>query len=193
MKELGAFVDATLQMYPTLWSVYDSKWRSPCEIGEPIEHNGALAVPWRPSERFGADDFNGLERAFEAEIHPSVKDFYGMYWSGCLEAEAEEGHVSLILLWNPEDRDRLLENLIGHALTQKRSRAPLSIFFACTEPESNLYLAVNNSSGEVQLERPGYKPLRIVADNLADFLSRLKPAAPYLHPERRGLESLFTR
>ena len=128
MKELGAFVEATLQMYPTLWSVYDSNWRSPCEVGDPVEHNGALAVPWRPSERFGADDFNGLERAFEAEIHPSVKDFYGMYWSGCLEAEAEEGHVSLILLWNPEDRDRLLENLIGHALNSEKVSGSFEYF-----------------------------------------------------------------
>jgi SecY interacting protein Syd len=116
-----------------------------------------------------------------------------MYWSGCLEAEAEEGHVSLILLWNPEDRDRLLENLIGNALIQKRARSPLSIFFACTAPDSNLYLAVNNTSGEVQLEQPGYKPLRTVADSLEDFLIRLKPAAPYLHPERQGLKALFER
>lgn len=191
MKELSAFVDATLEQYPTLWSVYDSSWRSPCEVGDPIEHNGALAVPWRPSQRFGADDFKGLERAFETEIHSSIKDFYGLYWSGCLEAEAAEGHVSLILLWNPEDRDRLLENLIGHSIAQKRFRIPLSIFFACTEPSSNLYLAVNNVSGEVQLERPGYKPLRTVADSLEDFLRGLKPAPPYLHPERQGLKSLF--
>lgn len=191
MKELGTFVNATLAKYPTLWSFYDSNWRSPCQVGEPVEHKGALAVPWRPSQRFGADDFKGLERAFETEIHASIKEFYGMYWSGCLEAEAEDGHVSLILLWNPEDRDRLLENLIGHALTQKRIRAPLSIFFACTEPSSNLFLAVNNSSGEVQLERPGYKPLRTIANSLEEFLRVLEPAPPYLHPERQGLKDLF--
>ncbi len=191
LKELREFVGLTLQSYPTLWSEYDPNWRSPCEIGDPVEHNGSTAVPWRPLERHDVDDFSGLERAFKTEIHESIKSYYGSYWSGCLEAEASEGHVSLILLWNPDDRDRLMENLIGHAMAQQRSRSTLSIFFACTVPESELFLAVNNSTGEVQLERPGYKPIRTVAPSLGAFLSELSPAPPYMHPERKNLEGLF--
>ena len=191
MVELDDFVRETNEAFPTMWSVYDPQWRSPCELGEPIEHNDTLVVPWSPIARHGADDFTGLERAFETEIHPTVKDYFGAYWSGCLEAKAPQGHVSLILLWNIDDRDRLLENLIGHAIAQRRSRSPLSIFFACTEPGSELFLAINNSSGEIQLERPGYKPLRTVSSSLAEFLNDLSPAPPFMHPERRGLQSLY--
>lgn len=191
MVELDRFVQRTIDDYPTMWSFYDPHWRSPCEMGDPEEHDEALVVPWRPIARHGADDFQGLERAFECEIHPSVKEYFGAYWSGCLEAKAEEGHVSLILLWNIDDRDRLLENLIGHAIAQRRSKSPLSIFFACTEPGSDLFLAINNNSGEIQLERPGYKPVRTVCGSLGEFLSGLSPAPPYMHPERGSLRAMY--
>lgn len=191
MVELDRFVQRTIDDFPTMWSFYDPHWRSPCEVGEPVEHNEALVVPWRPIARHGADDFQGLERAFESEIHPSVKEYFGGYWSGCLEAEAEQGHVSLIQLWNIDDRDRLLENLIGHAIAQRRSKSPLSIFFACTEPGSELFLAINNTNGAIQLERPGYKPLRTVSSGLDEFLSGLNPAPPYLHPERVALKTMY--
>jgi SecY interacting protein Syd len=61
------------------------------------------------------------------------------------------------------------------------------VFFACTEPESDLFLAVDNTSGAVMLERPGYKPIRQVAPSLAAFIATLEPAPPELHPERRGI------
>ena len=104
-----------------------------------------------------------------------------------MEAEAPDGHVSLIMLWNPDDADRLIENLIGHALAKRRAKSPFSVFFACTEPDSELFLTVENGTGHVLLEKPGYKPIREVAEDLSSFLSELTPASPYLHPERAHL------
>lgn len=136
-------------------------------------------MSWQPLRRQdGADDFAGLERALELSIHPDIKRYYGRYWSGGLEAEADEGHVSLLLLWNGEDADRLVENLIGHALAKRRARTPFTVFFACTEPESDLFLSVDNETGKVVLEAPGQKPLRVVAESLAQFLAVLRPASP---------------
>ena len=86
--------------------------------------------------------------------------------------------MSLILLWNPADAERLVENLIGHALAKRRARAPFTVFFACTEPESDLFLSVDNETGEVVLEAPGAKPMRTVAPSLTVFLRGLVPAAP---------------
>ncbi len=182
---LDAFVARYLERYPSLEDVFDPQWRSPCETGEPYAADGEHRVPWRPLRRpEGADDFAGLERALELTVHPDVKAYYGRYWSGGLEAEAPDGHVSLLLLWNPEDAERLVENLIGHALAQRRSRNPFSIFFACTEADSELFLSVENESGRVLLEAPGRKPLRVVAESLAEFLATLTPAPPELHPQR---------
>ena len=183
---LDAFVVRTLEQFPRLEDVYDPHWRSPCEIDEPfLDAHGERRVAWRPKRRSpDADDFTGLERALEFPIHPSLKAYYGRYWSGGLEAEAPRGHVSLLLLWNAEDADRLVENLIGHALAKRRLRSPFTVFFACTEPDSDLFLSVDNETGQVLLEAPARKPLEVVADSLAAFLETLSPAPPEMHPER---------
>jgi SecY interacting protein Syd len=103
-SELDAFVERYLQQYPELVDPFDPQWRSPCEIGEPFTSGDDVrCASWRPLHRSFADDFAGLERALETTIHADIKAYYGMYWSGGLEATAQEGHVSLILLWNPAD------------------------------------------------------------------------------------------
>ncbi len=182
---LTSFVERYVARYPTLVDRFDASWRSPCEEGEPyIDEQGVEQIGWRPVVRSHADDFAGLERALEMPIHPDIKTYYGSYWSGGLEATAAEGHVSLILLWNPADSERLIENLIGHALAKRRARAPFTVFFACTEADSDLFLSVDNASGAVVLEAPGAKPLRTVAPSLTEFLRGIDPAPPALHPER---------
>jgi SecY interacting protein Syd len=189
--ELDAFVARYVADFPSLVDPFDPQWRSPCETGEPYESaDGVEVVPWRPLRRAFADDFAGLERALEVPIHADVKAYYGRYWSGGLEATADEGHVSLILLWNPSDAQRLVENLIGHALAKRRARAPLTVFFACTEPDSDLFLSIDNATGAVVLEAPGAKPIRTVAPSLTVFLRGLVPAAPGTHPERRMLPAV---
>ncbi len=177
---LDQFVARTLEQFPRLEESYDPEWRSPCESGEPFpDEHGELRVLWRPTRRPpGAADFAGLERALELTVHPAIDAYYGRYWSGGLEAEAADGHVSLLQLWNAEDADRLVENLIGHALQKRRARSPFTVFFACTEPDSELFLSVDNDSGQVLLEAPGRKPLRVVAETLAGFLESLTPAPP---------------
>jgi SecY interacting protein Syd len=185
---LGAFIERYVELYPNLIDAFDPTWRSPCEVGEPFEgSDGEARIAWRPLRRALADDFAGLERALEQPIHPDIKAYYGAFWSGGLEATASDGHVSLILLWNPADAQRLIENLIGHALAKRRARSPFTVFFACTEPESELFLSVDNASGAVVVEAPGSKPLRTVAPSLTVFLRGLVPAAPGMHPERRML------
>lgn len=183
---LDAFMDRYLQAYPRLEDFHDPQWRSPCETAEPyLDSQGEHRVLWQPQRREDPpDDFAGLERALEFPIHPSVKAYYGRYWSGGLEAEADDGHVSLLFLWNQEDADRLVENLIGHALTKRRLHQPFSVFFACTEADSELFLSVDNDNGQVLLEAPGRKPLRVVAESLAAFIDSLRPAPPHMHPER---------
>ena len=177
---LDSFVARYLERVPNLHEIHDPAWPSPCEVGEPwLGDGGERHIRWQPTRRNpGGDDFAGLERALEKPIHPAVKAYYGRYWSGGLEAEAPDGHVSLLLLWSPDDADRLVENLIGHALAKRRARSPFTVFFACTEPESELFLSVDNDSGRVVLEAPGRKPLRVVADSLAEFLAVLEPAPP---------------
>lgn len=172
MLALSEFVDATLDLYPDrrLSGQFDPEWRSACEI----EQMGDTTY-WRPVMQEPKVSFAGLANAVEAEIHPDVVDYYASYWSGTLEASSEEGPVSLIQLWNTEDFDRLIANLVGHALNQRRSRNAFSVFFATTDPESEMFLSVHNETGVVLLEEPGKKPLREVEADLPAFLRRLRP------------------
>lgn len=187
---LDEFIARYQRAFPELLEPFDPAWRSPCELGEPLARaeQGPM-IRWQPHRRTepGSSDFAGLERALELSVHPDIKRYYGRYWSAGLEAEAPDGHVSLIFLWNEQDVRRLTENLIGHALAKQRARSSFSVFFACTEPDSELFLSVDNDTGAVLLERPGYRPMRQVAEDLASFIRTLQPAPPTLHPERMGL------
>ena len=176
-EALVTFVDHYEKSHDTLAIEHDPAWPSPCELGEPYEENGRLLTRWHPVRRHqAADDFASIERALEVTVHPDVRDYYAAFWSAGLEAEAPDGHVSLLQLWSPADGERLVENVVGHALAQRRAKAPFSIFFACTEEDSELFLSVDNETGQVVLEAPGKQPLRTIAASLCEFIDTLVPA-----------------
>ncbi len=151
---------------------YDPEWLSECQHTT-VGADGKIG--WNPVEQREPVDFSGIENALELQIHPDIKEYYGSFWSGSLEATCEEGHVSLIQLWNYQDFDRLVENLIGHALAKKRLKLLFTVFFATTEPDSEYFLSIDNETGAILLEEPGLPPHKKVDDCLADFIHRLTP------------------
>jgi len=152
---------------------FDPEWVSPCQIGQP-DADGRIR--WRPVPQHEPVSFAGLENALEVGLHPDIKDYFGSFWSAGLEASCEEGPVTLIQLWNADDFERLVGNFIGHALAKRRERRALTFFFATTDPDSELFLSIDNESGQVLLEEPGRAPRRVVDDNLAQFIARLTPS-----------------
>lgn len=172
MQALTKFIEDTLDLAERreLTAPFDAQWRSSCEL-----HQDTEFTYWRPTPQETPVSFAGLENALECEVHPAIKSYYGSYWSGTLEADSEEGRVSLIQLWNPEDFDRLIANLIGHALAKQRLKQPMTVFFANTEPDSELFLSIDNASGAIMLEEPGKPPMRQVESDISTFISRLTP------------------
>lgn len=169
---LSELIEATLALTDErlLTSPFDPEWRSECEV----RADGDTTY-WRPVPQQPAVNFAGLANALEAPIHPDISAYYGSFWSGTLEAESVEGRVSLIQLWNADDFDRLVANLIGHLLQQQRRRQAFTVFFANTDPDSELFLSIDNESGVVLLEEPGKPPLREVESDIWSFLERLTP------------------
>ena len=147
---------------------YDPQWPSQCQSAE---------GKWKPVPQQNPVNLGGLANALDTVIHPDICVYYSTFWSGSIETESEEGHVSLIQLWNQDDFNRLIENLVGHALMKRRSGHPLTIFFATAEPNTELFLSVDNENGHVLLEEPGRPPLRIVDESMATFLNRLTPVS----------------
>lgn len=173
MQALAAFIERTLTLTDNgyLTAPFDPDWRSDCEL-----HQADDLTCWHPVPQLTPVDFSGLANAVEADIHPDIQAFYGSFWSGTLEADSEEGQVSLIQLWNPYDFERLIANLVGHALMKIRAGLPYTVFFANTDPDSELFLSIDNTSGAVLLEEPGKPPLREVETDVQTFLNRLTPA-----------------
>ena len=174
-KTLDQIMDINMATRSPLQIEFDPAWRSPCEVGEPEEGAGRPAtITWEPVRRNSfTDDFSGLERAIECPVHPDIKTYFARYWSANVPMQAPDGFVELLFLWNEYDIARLTENLIGHYLACTQNKNQFSVFFACTEPESEYFLTINNATGVIQLELPGQKPIREISANLNEFLSTL--------------------
>ncbi len=151
---------------------YDADWPSDCYINAT---EGSLATLWRPVRQTTPTDlFERIGQALEQPIHHDIITFFSRYWSDPLPAHWNSDPLSLLQLWNAEDGERLRSNLIGHALMKARKKQPLTLFFACTEPD-DLFISLNNQDGTIWLEAPGKEPLRQIADTLADFINSLQP------------------
>jgi SecY interacting protein Syd len=173
-QALTDFISRALALVPggVFETQYDPQWPSACQLDNGPDDDISR---WRPVPQAPSIDFSGLENALGFTLHEDIRTYYSTFWSGSLEAESDEGHVSLIQLWNPEDFDRLVANLIGHSMAQTRKKQPFTVFFATTDPDSELILSIDNQSGKVLLEEPGKPPIKEVDTNLAAFLERLTP------------------
>ena len=172
LASLHRFVQHTLSLCEDklLRTEVDLDWRSDCEV----RVEGDLSL-WKPCPQHPAVNFAGLANAVDAQIHSDIVTYYSAFWSGSLAARSKEGFLSLIQLWNQDDFDRLIANLIGHYLHQKKQKRAFSVFFATTEPNSELFLSIDNQTGRILLEEPGRAPIKQVATDLTTFINRLAP------------------
>jgi len=158
---------------------HDEEWQSLCEAGK---HDADLHY-WQPvameNEKLvdgeeGILSFTNVESALELAIHPDIKTYFTTIFSGDIEAVCSEGQLSLLFAWNMEDFARLQENIIGHILMKQRLKQAETIFFAVTD-EEDIIISIDNSNGEVWVERVGCKPHKKLSDSLVSFLSQLTP------------------
>jgi SecY interacting protein Syd len=153
---------------------FDKDWPSLCyQSGAKTDSTEPL-VQWAPVKQTGQDMFSRLEQALNTKVHPDIITFYTSYWANHLQASSPDGDLELLQIWNQEDMERLRSNLIGHALDKKKRKQALSFFFAITIPDDGM-LSLNNDTGEIWYELPGKKPVRKIADSLAEFISSLQP------------------
>ena len=152
---------------------FDPPWPSPCT--DAVESNeGASASHWRPVKREDYALFSKLEEAFECPFHSDIACFYGAYWSNGIEVIFDQLHFNLIQVWNEEDEDMLKENLLGHLFAKRKNRLPLTYFIGCTD--GNDVIALDHETGQIVLEKPGYRAHQVLADSLEQLLLRLEPA-----------------
>lgn len=172
---LDALISRFEQHWNGQWPTIDQDpdWPSPCLLAE--LPSGEMS--WRPMRRSKAIDYSGVEEALEVRLHPSIKTFYSRYFSETLTARHPQLNLELVQVWNEEDTERLLENLIGHLLMQRRLKQIETMFIASTDDDMAV-VSVINSTGEVVLETLGKGITQQLADSLAEFIELLQPTTP---------------
>ena len=154
----GAFCQAT------------EEWLSPC-LGVTPQ---AGWQRWYPVRRSTAAVMDNLSVALEMTVHPDLAAFYGHWYSSCLLCSFKGLRVALIQPWNDADYEHLQENLIGHALMQRRLRLAPTFFLASTRHDAFI-ISLDNQTGEVLFEHLGHPARTVLAPNLVSFLQRLEP------------------
>ncbi len=157
----------------------DEQWPSPCEQGV---HDNTYNY-WQPvavtneqedGTNSGKLSFVNVESALRLELHQDIKTYFTTVFSSDIEASCNEGNLSLLFAWNREDFARLQENIIGHILMKQRLKQAETVFFAVTDEEDTI-ISIDNSNGEVWVERVGCKPHKKLSDSLANFIADLAP------------------
>lgn len=152
---------------------WDEEWLSECAPTTNATADQHGNVKWRPTARPYTSLFSSLESALEFKFHPDLVCFYNSFWSDGIIASHPKGELSLIQIWNQDDEEILKENILGHAFAKIKNRLPITIFIGCTSDDQ--IIAIDNNSGQVVLERPGYASHETLASNVAEFISSLTP------------------
>lgn len=165
-EALGQFLTRYVAAYAPRVE-FDPEWPSPCVTGEPDEEGEA---GWQPMAQTDALPFGDID------IHPDTLEFYGSWWAGPVEARWENESVLLNTLWNKQEKESMLHNLREHSDGQRQAGMPRQTV-PVAGTDSDFYFSVDNETGAVWLEEPGYSPLREVAPSLAAFLKSLTLSA----------------
>lgn len=158
-----------------LLTYFDKDWDSPCFQKEGLE--GIVdeqEIQWRPSIRKDGATLQNLEEALEVTIPFELQQLFCRYYSHDLNAQTENGNLTLLQAWNEADFDRLQKNLIAHVLMKRRLKQDDTLFFALTDEEDYI-LSVVLKTGAVMLEKVGKEPHREIAANISDFIAQLRP------------------
>ncbi|MCU7835139.1 MAG: SecY-interacting protein Syd [gamma proteobacterium symbiont of Taylorina sp.] len=160
---------------------YHADWPSPCHCGEPfMTEEMNYCIHWKPikreEQRGVSNDLSRLEKALEIQLYPDIKVFFSDYWCEQMEvtflAENElGGNLTLMFVCNEDDMERLIKNQLGHALNKIRNKQSLTFFIACTD--SDYIISIENNSGHVVLERPGYPIEKVLSNSLKEFIDKL--------------------
>lgn len=133
---------------------HDPEWPSPCELLPPDEHG---MVRWRPVPMQPPPTFEGIA------LHPSLREFHGSFWGGTVSGRHSDELVFLDVAWNAEE----LAGKTSHIRAQVLAGEPVTV----ATTDSDLYFAVDNTTGAVWLCEAGHPPITQVAASLVEFLA----------------------
>ncbi|WP_133245655.1 SecY-interacting protein Syd [Pelagibaculum spongiae] len=154
---------------------FDEEWPSDCHLeGTQEDSEQGLQIQWQPVKQQPIKQLSGLVKSLELSVHQDFQDYIGAYHSECLPAiwsseHEAPGSLTLIFCNSDQDLDLMQQNLLGHSLAKQKNKQEQNWFFATTD--NDMVICLNQETGEVELEKPGYKPERVLAASLSTFLA----------------------
>lgn len=180
MEPIFLALDSLFTRYVNLYTAdntfplahFNPPWPSSCIIEDevPAQKN---AVYWRPKERKHFTLFDDLENGFEFAFPDELKAYYGSFWANGICVEHPDLFFNLIQIWNEEDEAQLKENMLGHVFAKIKNKQPITFFIGCTD--GNDIISLDKESGEIVIEKPGYKAHTKLSDSLEKLLLELTP------------------
>lgn len=179
MDDTFLALDALLTRYTNLFSEskeakpyveFESSWPSECVIKK---GDSTHSYYWKPLKRKDTFSFSDIEKALEFEFHKDINMFYGSFWSNGICVERDDINFSLIQNWNEDDEKLLKENMLGHVFAKLKSKLPVTYFIGCTFGDE--VICLDHESGNIVLEKPGYKAHKVLSNDLPSFLITLQP------------------
>ena len=186
MDDTYLALDALLTRYTNLFTEtvealpyveFDSAWPSECVVKKACLENSYY---WKPKKRADKLIFSELEDALEFKFHKDVLAFYGSFWSNGICVERDDINFSLIQSWNDEDEKQLKENMLGHIFAKLKSKLPVTYFIGC--PFGDEVICLDHETGNIVLEKPGFKAHKVLSKDLASFLISLQPTIDKYNP-----------
>jgi len=168
-EEFVVAVEQNFQRLPIV--PHDPQWPSRCVVESFDSQHDA----WRPIVRETPSALSGLENALEESFPEEFQTFFTTQWSASIPVVWVDRPFELLQLWNEDDEQNLMHNLLGHALQKRRTRESLTLFFALIDDAR--FLSVDTSSGEIVLEEVGGGPAQVVSPSLSSLLPELKAVA----------------
>lgn len=148
---------------------FDNEWVSLCQEGKPDDDG---FIQWQPVQITKKVRFDNVERGLNTSLNKEYIDYFSCFFSESLPVSFKGEYLELLFAWSEKDIERLQENIIGHVLMKQKLKQDVTLFFAVTDRDDTI-ISVNNSTGEVWLERVGAEPHEKLSHSIHDFLSGL--------------------
>ncbi|MGL5007177.1 MAG: SecY-interacting protein [Plesiomonas sp.] len=145
---------------------------SPCIVR--TAENSLYWQPVRPGIYSKNPALHPVEQALNIQIRAEAHAYFSAQFAGDIAAQWQGNPLTLLQVWNADDFPRMLENQIGHLVTQRRLKQSPTLFLALTDDDMQI-ISLCNITGEVLLETLGTAKRTCLANNLPDFLAELTP------------------
>ena len=108
---------------------------------------------------------SATENLAQLPLHADLRAFFTSFWGRSAQFRHSDSVVELVVAWNAEELSQITSDVASQLAAGE------AVLIANTD--SDLYFAVDNTSGAVLLCEPGCAPIQEVSRSLAGFLSEL--------------------